>query len=155
MLFIVLLVLLSVLSVLRAEVVEMGFSDLEKDTNMKLVLFHDPEVESSVDALAMMNTLSENPTFNAVYLFKTCTVTLPECEGAVKAGLKGGTVFTQTPEGGIDQFSGVLSTEAFTKFHDFRTTEVTDHKVVRVDNLDGLFAEAEKKPVLIKMYEEW
>jgi len=139
----------------RAAVEPLGFSALEADTSVKLVLFHDPAVPKSVADLAMANTISETAPYSEVYTFKVCDVTLPENEAAKKAGLTGGTLFTQTPEGGIDRFASELTVESFAAFHSFRSSEVTNDKVVRADSLDALFAEAAKGPVLVKMYEEW
>lgn len=94
-----LLALISVLLMLQstnAIVDEMTFEELEKDTKIKVVLFHDPSVSKSMETLATMEKLSTNPKFS-MYLWKTCTVTEPSCAAGKEKGLTGGMLFTQTP----------------------------------------------------------
>jgi len=146
---------LAFLAAAHCAVEPLTFSALEADTSVKLVLFHDPAVEKSVNDLAMATVLSETAPFKDIYTFKVCDVTLPENEAAKKAGLTGGTLFTQTPEAGIDRFSSELTVDSFAAFHTFRSSEVSTDKVVSATSLDQLFAEAAKGPVIIKMFEEW
>lgn len=122
---------------------------------MKLVLFHDPSSDSSMEVFKVADALSNMEEFNTQYLFKYCDVTTEENAGAKSAGLEGGTVFTHTPEAGIDGFGGSLSAASFRAFHDFRTQEVEGDEVSAVTNLEDLFAKAQTKPVFIKMYEHW
>lgn len=69
----------------NAEVQYMSFADLEKDTNMKLVLFHDAKVDASNTALATMTALSNNPEFNGQYLFKVCDLKKKKNKAAKKS----------------------------------------------------------------------
>jgi len=133
----------------------MTFAELEADTSMKLVIFHDPSVEESNRVMAVADELSNMPEYNSMYLFKSCDVTLPENKGAADAGLTGGTVFSHTPEAGIDGFGADLSLESFASFHNFRTMEVEGDNVKSVKTLEDLFALVETKPVFVKMFEEW
>ena len=149
------LILAAVIAVALGAIESMNFKDLEADTTMKLVLFHDPNVESSVDAMTAMKEISDMPEFNQMYLFKYCDVSEEENKPAVEAGLTGGTVFTHTPEAGIDGFGGTLGVDSFRSFHEFRTTEVDGDKVVAVKKLSEVFKLAEEKPVFLKMYEQW
>ena len=153
--FFALIVLLSVLAVTYGAVVPMSFGDLEADTSMKLVIFHDPAVEESVKIMEVAEELSNMPEFNTQYLFKSCDVSAAENKGAADAGLTGGTLFTHTPEAGIDGFGGELSVESFRAFHTFRTEEVTGDNVQALNTLEDVFAAAESKPVFLKMYEQW
>jgi thiol-disulfide isomerase/thioredoxin len=138
-----------------ASVDEMSFPELEADTSMKLVLFHDPSVEASNAAMAVAKELSEMEEFAQYYLFKSCDVTAAENKGAADAGLTGGTVFTHTPEAGIDAFDGELTVESFRSFHDFRVNEVDGDNVKSMTDLEDVFALAESKPVFLKMFEQW
>lgn len=151
-----LIVLLAFLAlVAHAEILPMTFQELESDTAMKLVLFHDPAVDASIEMMNVANEISEMAEFNSVYLFKSCDVSLEENKAARDAGLTGGTVFTHTPEGGIDGFGGKLSVESFRSFHEFRTNEVEGDNVMALTSLEDIFALAETKPVFLKMYEQW
>lgn len=138
-----------------AAVEPMTFPELEADTSMKLVLFHDPSVEASNDALAVAEELSTIPEFNSMYLFKSCDVTMAENKGAADAGLTGGTVFTHTPEAGIDGFEGELTVDSFRSFHEFRTNDIDGDNVKNVKTLEDVFALTETKPVFLKMFEQW
>ena len=62
-----------------------------------------------------------------------------ENKAARDAGLTGGTVFTHTPEGGIDGFGTTLSADTFRAFHTFRTTEVEGDSVTAVTSLEQVF----------------
>lgn len=93
--------------------------------------------------------------FNSMYLFKVCDVSTDENKAARDAGLTGGTVFTHTPEGGIDGFGGTLSADTFRAFHTFRTTEVEGDNVHALTSLEDVFNLAQTKPVFLKMYEQW
>ena len=155
MMFLTLLVLMAVLSATYAAIEPMTFEELEKDTSMKLVLFHDPSVDASNAALAVAEELSNMAEFNQMYLFKSCDVTDPANKGAADAGLTGGTVFTHTPEAGIDGFGGTLSVESFRSFHEFRVNEVEGDNVSSLSNLDDIFEKAQSKPVFLKLYEQW
>jgi thiol-disulfide isomerase/thioredoxin len=145
-----LLVLLAVLCVVAAKVEMMNFKDLEADTTMKFVLFHDPKDEKSMSLLETMETLSGTP---SEYLWKACDVS--DDEDAKTAGLTGGMIFTHTPEAGIDQFDGELTQDSFRAFHDFRMSEVEDDNVVSTKKLSKIFRLAEEKPVFIKLFEQW
>merc|ERR1712224_543936 len=138
-----------------AEVKPMTFPELEADTSMKLVLFHDPAVAASNEAMAVATELSEMEEFNAHYLFKSCDVTTEENKGAADAGLTGGTLFTHTPEAGIDGFDGELTVESFRSFHEFRTNDVDGDYVKNLKSLEDIFALTETKPVFLKMFERW
>lgn len=154
--FISFLVLLVVLALsVRGEIEYMSFKELESDGAVKMVVFHDPAVDESNEILAIAKTISEMPEFNSVYVFRACDVSSPENKAAQDAGLTGGTVFTQTPEGGIDRFGGKLSIETFRSFHQFRSSEVEGDNVQALTNLDDIFALAQTKPVFLKMYEQW
>jgi len=106
---------------------------------MKLVLFHDPAMEKSNEAYAMMEELSNMSEFNSMYLFKACDVSTDENKAARDAGLTGGTVFTHTPEGGIDGFGATLNADTFRSFHNFRTTDVEGDNVVVATSLEEVF----------------
>ncbi len=90
----------------------MNFKALESDTSMKLVVFHDPSVEKSNQVMAIAEEISNMAEFNSIYLFKSCDVSTEENKAAKDAGLAGGTVFTHTPEAGIDGFGTELTVEA-------------------------------------------
>lgn len=113
--FIRLLCLIAILalSYVRSEVEMMGFKDLEADTTMKFVLFHDPSDEKSNAILETMKKLSTKP---SEYMWKACDVS--DDADAKGAGLTGGMIFTHTPEAGIDQFDDELSEESFEAFHE-------------------------------------
>lgn len=149
------LVVLSVLAVALADVEPMSFPELEADTSMKLVIFHDPNVEESNRVMAVADELSKMDEFNGQYLFKSCDVTTEENKGAADAGLTGGSVFTHTPEAGIDGFGGELTVESFRSFHEFRTNEIDGDNVATLTTLPDVFAKAETKPVFLKMFEQW
>ena len=115
--FMKLIVLIAVLALtyVRSEVEMMGCKDLEADTTMKFVLFHDPAVEKSNEILETMKKLSTKP---SEYMWKACDVS--DDADAKAAGLTGGMIFTHTPEAGIDQFDDELSEETFEAFHEVR-----------------------------------
>lgn len=108
------LAIVCILSIANALVEEMSFTDLTSDQSMKVVLFHDETVAASNSALEMMESLEAAGNF-AQYAFKKCTLNAVGNEGAKSAGLTGGSLFTQTPESGIEQFTGALTPESFAK----------------------------------------
>jgi hypothetical protein len=93
---------------------EMSFTDLTSDQAMKVVLFHDETVAESNQVLSMMESLASAGNF-AEYSFKKCSLNAEGNEGAKTSGLTGGSLFTQTPESGIEQFTASLSPESFAK----------------------------------------
>jgi len=154
------------LGLASAELIPFAFTDLEKSTTQKVVIFHDPAVEASVDKVAILKAIDDGAKYGTEYEYTVCDVTSDENKEPIKgAGFKEfPQVFTQTVEGGIEQYNGDFNEESFASFHEFRKMEVGEDKVVRmkdtdgkgdVDGAAGLMALQAEKPVLVKMYEEW
>jgi thiol-disulfide isomerase/thioredoxin len=152
--FLVVLALVALVAV-QGAVEHMTFAELESDTSMKLVLFHDPAVEESNQVHSVFEEISNMSEFNSMYLFKVCDVSKDENKSARDAGLTGGALFTHTPEAGIDGFGGTLSAESFRAFHTFRTNDVEGDNVHSLTSLEDVFNLAQTKPVFLKLYEQW
>jgi hypothetical protein len=152
------------LTVACAMLIPIEFSVLESSTTQKVVIFHDPHNEKSVHALDVLDKIDKAGSYGSEYEYTFCDVTLENNVEAVKgAGFKEfPQVFTQTKEGGIEQYGGDFTTESFAKFHEFRMVDLTENKVQRVkdtngigdvDGIKGLLSLSADRPVLVKMYE--
>jgi hypothetical protein len=156
------LVLTSSLVLASTALLPIAFTSLESSKTQKIVLFHDPSLDASVELLSVLETLDS--VYGTEYEYVFCDVTSKEnFEPAKAAGITGAPfIFTQTLDGGISRFPEEFTVESFAKFHTFRTTEITDDKVMRmkdsngVGDIDGateLLSIAAERPVFIKMYE--
>jgi hypothetical protein len=156
--------LVSSLVLTSSALIPMAFTSLQSSTTQKLVLFHDPKVEASMQKLGVLETLDAAGIYGTEYEYAVCDVTSDENLEVVKgAGITNSpTVFTQTIEGGIEPFPGDLTVESFAAYHKFRKTDVTEDNVIRMKDSDGkgevdgaraMLAIASQRPVFIKMYE--
>jgi len=156
--------IVSCLVLTSAALVPMAFTSLESSKTQKLVIFHDPTVEASIQKLGVLETLDSSGEYGAEYQYTVCDVTSEENSEKIKSsGMTGfPTLFTQTLEGGIEPFPGDLTVESFAAFHDFRKMDLTEDNVERMKDLDGngnvndasaMLAMASERPVFVKMYE--
>jgi hypothetical protein len=158
------LIFFSSLALVSSALIPVAFTALEASTTQKVVILHDPNVQMSMKQLDMMKAIDDSGVYGTEYEYVVCDVTLPENIEAIQGvGFKDfPLIFTQTNEGGIAPFKGGLNTESFAEFHTFRTLEITDNNVQRMQDSDGLgdvegmtdlLVLASERPVLVKMYE--
>jgi thiol-disulfide isomerase/thioredoxin len=156
----------SCLATASGAVVPIAFSTLQSSTSTKLVVFHDPDVHKSTEAVAVMQALDTANTYENEYEFTYCDSSDPQNVEELKAaGFKEYPhIFVQTVEGGIEPFGGDLTTESFARYHDFRIMHITSDNVQRmkssdgtgtVDGAAGMLAVAAVRPVMVKLYEDW
>jgi thiol-disulfide isomerase/thioredoxin len=147
-------------------VTPIAFSTLQSSTATRLVVFHDPNVQKSTDAVGIMQAIDTANTYETEYEFNFCDSSDPQnFEGLKAAGFNMYPhIFVQTVEGGIEPFSVDLTIESFARFHDFRIMHITSDSVHRMKTSDGagtvegaagLLELSVAKPVMVKMYEEW
>ena len=146
--------------------VPMSFTALEEATGQKIVIFHDPSVAKSRELHALMVELDDSGKYGSEYQFTVCDVTTSENKKPVEeAGFKKfPRVFSQTAESGIEGWDGEFTRERFEEFHAFRKKTITNDKVRVLRHASGgtgdiaaseLGALARRKPVLVKMFEQW
>jgi thiol-disulfide isomerase/thioredoxin len=161
-----LLLLVSSLVLTSSALVPMAFTSLESSVTQKIVLFHDPHVETSMQKLGVLESLDSIGTYGTEYQYTVCDITSAEnIEPVKKVGLKDfPMIFVQTVEAGIEPFDGDFTVESFAAFHAVRKMDVTDHKVQRVkdkdgvgdvDGVAGLLKLAADRPVFLKAFESW
>ena len=159
-----LIFLFAFMAVASALIIPVEFSVLESSKTQKVVIFHDPSKAESVNKLEVMQKIDTAGTYESEYEYIVCDVTLPQNVNEVQqAGFKEFPQnFTQTTEGGIEPYGGDFSVESFAQFHKFRMVDLTDNKVQRVKDTDGvgdvegvngLLALSADRPVFVKMYE--
>jgi thiol-disulfide isomerase/thioredoxin len=156
----------SCLATASGAVFPIAFSTLQSSTSTKLVVFHDPDVHKSTEAVAVMQALDTANTYKNEYEFTYCDSSDPQnVEGLKAAGFNEyPRIFVQTVEGGIEPFGGDLTTESFARYHDFSIMHINSDNVIRmkssdgtgtVDGAAGMLEIAAVRPVFIKMYEDW
>lgn len=158
------LLVLSSLALVYSELIPVLFSSLDSSTTQKVVVLHDPNIETSVQTMGVLQMLDDAGTYGTEYEYVVCDVTSGENAGPVASA--GFTVFpqifTQTTEGGIEPFGGDFTVESFAAFHAFRKTDVGGDNVQRmkcsdglgdVEGVVGMLEISAERPVLVKMYE--
>ncbi|KAJ1469269.1 hypothetical protein T484DRAFT_1754563 [Baffinella frigidus] len=156
----------SSLALVTCDIIPIDFSELEISKTQKVVVFHDPSVQQSIDAVLVLEALDKAGTYGVDCEYTLCTLTTPANVEAVKAaGFKEyPQIFTHTPESGVEHFAGDFTEETFAPFHEFRIMHITSDKVLRLNDASGvgdvngpcaLLALAAERPVLLKAYEEW
>jgi thiol-disulfide isomerase/thioredoxin len=156
----------SCLATASGAVVPISFSALQSSKSTKLVVFHNPDVHKSTEAVAVMQALDTANTYETEYEFFFCDSSDPQNVEELKAAgfNEYPQIFIQTVEGGIEPFNGDLTTESFARYHEFRSMHITSDNVLRmkgsdgtgtVDGAAGMIELAAVRPVMVKLYEEW
>jgi hypothetical protein len=55
------------LGLASAELIPFAFTDLEKSTTQKVVIFHDPAVEASVDKVSILKAIDDGAKYGTEY----------------------------------------------------------------------------------------
>jgi hypothetical protein len=158
-----LLLVWSLVATVSAAIVPIEFSALEASSSQKIVLFHDPTVEKSMQKLQVLEALDAGGVYSE-YEYTVCDVTTPDNAEAVK--VTGFTeypmVFVQTTDSGIEQYVEDFTVETFATYHEFRVMHITSDRVRRVTDSEntgdvrgsvGMLELAADRPVFVKMYE--
>lgn len=151
--------LLSVLLVLcNAENIrEISFKQLEDEKGQKIVVFYDSK-EASQDALSVLKEIKDDPKLASWEAVKVDAEAESNKESVENAKFtKFPQVFTNSADGGVEQWSGEFTKQKVDDWFNFKTMTVADDRVKRLEKLkkDVNKMVKSKKPMFVKLYEEW